>query len=158
MKQNKKIEIKFSLQERYDLLAQDKERLDAELSKISNSIIPDSLKTELQVFAKRYWSLQYEQFDYWRDGFVDWDTYKFWIDCKRRSYNKVKEADTFQNIDSYVHKYGWGKSKSTWNDSILGNTTADFVLFRFKLLEQNENIDAVMAEFGPKPRHRNWIL
>jgi hypothetical protein len=111
------------------------------------SDLPVDIRTELQVFSKRYWSLQYDQFKLWRTGYVDWKEYKYWIEGKKRSFNKVKERPSVLTVDAYVFREGWEESKDRWHSPSLDNPNANFVGFRDSLLIENKDIDKLMAEF-----------
>ena len=54
---------------------------------------------------QRFWSRQFDQFNYWDDGFVDDRTFKFWMDSRRYEY--AHEPELYKIVwEQEKRKYG----------------------------------------------------
>lgn len=87
----KSIDLMNSFQSRYDKIIYDykKEALD--------DIIP------VQEYYNRFWNLQLEQWQYFNKGYIDGNTYCYWMKCRYREFQKnemvkgIKYEEGFKN-------------------------------------------------------------
>ena len=63
-----------------------------------------NVKKSPVVFYERFWSLQFDQFNAWRSGFVSEDNFQYWFTCryldwaKNESFEGLLYKDAFNEV------------------------------------------------------------
>lgn len=99
------------------------------------------LKTAVQrdpmIFYNRYWALQFDQFTYWLQGFVDDEIFRYWMMERHDAWlaNPVFAGISYRN--------GWDKAMVGW-------TYTEFITF-MKIVHER-TADEAVNQYRPKKR------
>lgn len=132
MRAARRSEVFMRCAKRYDGLIDWKRETD---SKIRTGEIYDP-QHALDQYYRQYWNLQYNQLKQWREGFIDHDTFYFWMRSRYMEFNEATpEGAEFR---SYWHR-------------VKGSFDGRFV--RLMYLVFNNRLDEAVRE-----RYGRWRL
>jgi hypothetical protein len=95
----KGIDLLVSFQQRYDALAYDAR------SQASLNITDAEKSTKAMEWYRRFWDLQFEQYQYWKKGYINYDIYESWMDFRWH------EWDTNDSLNGVTYRVGWKDTK-----------------------------------------------
>ncbi len=100
-KRLKKADVLLEFYRRYDQLVTRRERL--------NSTNP---RQDSIYYYESFWNLHNDEFNLWRDGYIDDKTYRIWLDSRHAEYHSVNNVTGNMN-----YKEGWDKIKEINKDA-----------------------------------------
>jgi len=118
-KRSKQADVLSEFNRRYELVSQ-----------LRN---PTNVTTDPTEFYERFWSLQLDQFTFWRKGLVDDDVYRFWLKSRHQDWKNDRRLATvswqegfnnimqswasceFQPFIDTVHKFGPDIAIEQWS-------------------------------------------
>jgi hypothetical protein len=84
-----RLKVKRYCNQQYDrIVYRFKEELEDRAQKLlANDSLKSMARERMAVsFWRRFWNQQYEQFTYWAEGWIDRETFKFWIEQRRLDF------------------------------------------------------------------------
>ncbi|MGA3399204.1 MAG: hypothetical protein ABSC95_08280 [Acetobacteraceae bacterium] len=143
---NKRTDVLIECHRRFDSLMVDKVGILQQLA---------SPPTQAELFrisawAQRFWSLQFDQYEWWQHGHVDRETYCYWMLSRHREFELAKGGSTFEALACVS---GWQEVQARWPtpdpENPLSRRT-DFVTFITKIQNETpEGVQALVWKYNP---------
>lgn len=126
----KTIDLMRSFQSRYDKLVWE---------------VVDGVQNKSQAaqYYSRYWNLQLEQYEYWKQGYIDDNIYAYWMRLRRATYNNPILDPLGNRIPGYGYQEGWKDAKK-WLRIDLH--TYDFGPFMEEVMNTKRDIRKIFAQ------------
>src|SRR5262249_24459174 len=73
-------------------------------------------------FYRRYWGLQFNQFHYWKSGFITHEVYRAWMCFRRHEWQKNEELSGVTYRDGWtiaVESWGFNREFTTFMESVF---------------------------------------
>jgi hypothetical protein len=132
---NKKTDVLMECHRRFETLMIDKVPLVKQLgSQLASSPEPNAdLQIELRAWAQRFWSLQFDEYEWWQHGHVDTATYRYWMLSRYRDLGQAKRGSRF---GKHVFIDGWDEVQKRWArpDQIKPDSQKHFIEFMGEIL------------------------
>ena len=124
----KTIDLMRSFQDRYDKLVFE---------------AADQVKNgeEAERFFYRYWNLQLEQYEYWKQGYIDDRVYAYWMAFRRAEYKEDEKL--FKRHPAATYKQGWEKAKELLKLDL--HPIGDFQEFIEEVFDKNDKNAKIAA-------------
>lgn len=152
-RKTKQVDIQGGFHERFDRLQEARARL---LLRAPGNLPPPHSDFEAQIFFDRFWSLQFDQYVAWQQGFVDDDIYRFWVFARWRQLRD--SSGTHWLLNGLTPRATFVKVSETWarepanrlgRPSWVGNFLA---MFEALLSAQDEmQVDAILQQRARNP-------
>jgi hypothetical protein len=152
--QNKRIDVLIDCHKRFDALAQERANLVKRLVATSSYNSDNDLKIDIEAWSERFWSLQFDQFEWWRRGYIDSDFFSYWMKTRLYDYKKAERDQVSDKItiEKLAYIDCWTKLKNRWVTHPKGLERKDFRTFIKRVFM--DDISSAMKEFGPRIHQR----
>jgi hypothetical protein len=143
---NKRTDVLIECHRRFDSLMVDRIAI---LKRLTSPPTQDDL-LQISAWAQRFWSLQFDQYEWWQHGHVDRETYCYWMLSRHREFGLAKSGSTFEAFTCIT---GWQEVQARWPtpdpENPLSRRT-DFVTFITKLQESTPvEVQALVWKYNP---------
>lgn len=125
---------------------------------------PQRIEVEADVFFDRFWSLQFDQFLAWYEGYVPTRLYVYWAFSRWRELHKASAEWTFgtktvaSTLDELKDRWQSNPDRS----SRLSTHLTEFLglMFALKQNAASADMDELLRKFGPSPwrRRARWLF
>jgi hypothetical protein len=146
---NKRADIMMECHRRSDALLALRYELTKRLGVAEPHSADASLEADIKAWIQRFWCLQFDEYEFWRRGFIDDGFFKYWMLSRRRGFEK-STADQLSpsptSFDEMTYEVGFEDVSWMW----IGATSprsGDFKGF-MQLVRENQ-IDRAMRMHGP---------
>lgn len=109
----------------------------ARFSRIWEMRASPDVRADPIVFYERFWSLQFDQFEMWRQGLVPEETFRYWFN------NRYDNWVANMSLGNLSYQEGFEKTVGTWK-------TCEFKAFITSL--HTNNTDIALRAFPAKPK------
>jgi hypothetical protein len=103
-----------------------------------------ALDIELELWAQRFWSLQFDQFLWWRKGFVARDVFRYWLLSRRHEFRQA-QGPTDPELARWrhaVYERGWQNVRHAWTADRKWRFVMCMDLVRFDCVDEAVTISA----------------
>jgi hypothetical protein len=108
-RRNKRTDVLVEVHRRFDALMLERARLERRLQRLPPGQNPSpGLIHELRTWSMRFWSLQFDQYEWWQSGHVDLTTYCYWMLSRRH------EHETADARERLLYDLGWAEIETRW--------------------------------------------
>jgi len=150
--QNKRADIMMECHRRFDQLSVLRHELTKRVNKTSDLTKDQELIDDINSWVQRFWSLQVDEYEFWRRGFIDNDFFRYWMISRHRDFSDARE-DEIKNPARHTFKMlaftqGFRVVVDTWADA--SHPRSDFKDFMEQV--RKNRIDDAMSKYGP------WFL
>lgn len=94
------------------------------------------LSIELDAWSERFWSLQFDQFVWWRKGFVAADVFGYWLKSRQHEFRRHGVTPESERWWRAVYFDGWERVSRTWQQEDKWNFVICIELVRRGLIQQ----------------------
>jgi hypothetical protein len=147
--QAKRTDVLIASHARFDALMRERGELLHALAQQKN---PHSelIEIQLRAWGGRFWSLQFDQFLWWRHGFVDPEVFHYWMLSRYSELNRtvISLSNHEKVFHAAVYERCWTLATQSWAKPPKN----DFV--EFVGLVRNDKIMEAKRRYGPSLRRR----
>ena len=150
--QNKRADIMMECHRRSDALLVLRHELTKRLGVAESHSADASLESDIKAWIQRFWCLQFDEYEFWRRGFIDDGFFKYWMLSRRQEFEKSTADQLSPSPASFeVMTYEVGFEDVSWMwAGATSPSSGDFKGF-MQLVRENQ-IDRAMRMHGP------WLL
>ncbi len=152
-RKTKQVDIQNGFHERFDRLQECRTRL---LLRSASALPAPEGDFEAQIFFDRFWSLQFDQYVAWQQGYVDDYVYRFWVFARWRQLRSG--ASRHWALNGATARTTFIKVNETWTRepaNRLGKPSfvGDFLSMFGELLnaEEEGQVDAILQKRARNP-------
>jgi hypothetical protein len=155
---NKKTDVLMECHRRFETLMVDRVPLVKQLaSQLASSPEPNAdLQIELRAWAQRFWSLQFDEYEWWQHGHVDTATYRYWMLSRYRDLGQAKRGSRF---GKHAFIDGWDEVQKRWArpDQIKSDGQKNFIEFMGEILACASVAEVTLKVTQHKPGWRQRL-
>jgi hypothetical protein len=155
---NKKTDVLMECHRRFETLMIDRVPLVKQLaSQLASSPEPNAgLQIELRAWAQRFWSLQFDEYEWWQHGHVDTRTYRYWMLSRYRDLAQAKRGSRF---GKHAFIDGWDEVQKRWArpDQIKSDGQKNFIEFVDEILACASVADVTVKVMQHRPGWRQRL-
>ncbi len=145
---------------RTELLTADRERESA----ANHTWSDQRIEVEADLFFDRFWSLQFDQFLAWYEGYVPTRLYVYWAFSRWRELHKATNEWTFSGktmastLEDLRHRWQNNPDKSSRLSTHVSNFLG--LMFALKQSGAHADIDTLLNQYGPSRARRRvrWFF
>ncbi|WP_409054856.1 hypothetical protein [Variovorax sp. GrIS 2.14] len=153
--QNKRVDIMMECHRRSEALLILRHELSKRLFSASDRSTDAALESDVQAWVQRFWSLQFDQYEFWRRGFIDDAFFRYWMLTRHRDFSKAltdpRDA-TPASFEQMIYEKGLEEVSWMW-DGTISPSGGDFKGFIQDV--RNNHIKQAMRKHGPSLL-RSW--
>jgi hypothetical protein len=150
---NKRTDVLMECHRRFDTLMAGRAAFLKKLT--SSSPLDKGTQLEIDGWSHRFWSLQFDEYEWWQHGHVDTKKYCYWMLSRYREFSEGKRGAPFEKI---VFVDGWAEVQHRWASPYQGSSPdrPDFLEFVTKIKDcaSPANVPGVVQQYRPKGLRR----
>ncbi|MGJ7572948.1 hypothetical protein ACSFBX_20640 [Variovorax sp. RB2P76] len=153
--QNKRADIMMECHRRSEALLILRHELSKRMFAAGDRSADALLESDIQAWIQRFWSLQFDQYEFWRRGFIDDAFFRYWMLTRHRDFSKALADQSDPTPDSFEQMiYEKGLEEVSWMwDGTISPSGGDFKGFIQDV--RNNRIKQAMRKHGPS-LFRSW--
>ncbi len=124
-----------------DLMRHFQDRYDKIIWEVSKEVTDERTAN---AYFDRYWNLQLEQYEYWKQGLIDDDVFAYWMKLRRESYMDAEWRPFEETLPDYTYKQGWEHARLALRIDLH---TFDFSDFMADVMTTDRDISDILRQY-----------